>query len=271
MKELQFTLFALFFTVYAYGAKVDTIPVYSKAMKKEIKCIFITPEKNSKTERFPVVYVLHGYSGNPSRTLKQDIPDLAEQSERYQMIFVLPDGGYDSWYFDSIADDNVRYETFISKELISFTDQCYPTLPAKNKRAIYGWSMGGQGALYLAIRHKDLFGAAGSICGAVDFRPFTNAYGIEKGLGDFQTHQKSWEEHTALYQAGALKNKDLKIIIDCGLNDPLLNCNRALHQKLIDLKVDHDYTERPGAHNDAYWSKASAYQLLFIHNYFIQS
>ena len=256
MKRLFSLLAVMFFTVSSFAAKLDTAAVYSVAMKKEIRCVFITPDQTKDIRQFPVVYILHGYSGNAMRTIKQDIPDLAVQAETYKMIFVLADGGYDSWYFDSPVNDQIRYESFISKDLVDYTDKNYPSIAKREKRAIYGWSMGG---------------AAGSTCGAVDFRPFTNGYGIEKNPGDYSGHEKSWETHTVACTISSLKNNELKLIIDCGLSDPLLEINRSLHQKLIELKIEHDYIERPGAHDTAYWSRAAAFQLLFIHNYFSQS
>lgn len=271
MKQLSGLLIAMLFAGSAFAAKIDTVSVYSKAMKKEIRCIFITPDQTKGSKKFPVVYVLHGYSGNAIRTIKQDIPDLVAQADTYQMIFVLADGGFDSWYFDSPVNAHLRYETFVSKELVGYTDKNYPSLAVREKRAIYGWSMGGHGALFVAIRHKDLFGAAGSICGAVDFRPFRSGYSIEKSLGEYHKHQKDWETHTVNYNVSSLKNNELKLMIDCGIDDPLLEVNRSLHEKLIRLKIAHDYVERPGAHDTAYWSKASAFQLLFLHKYFIQS
>ncbi|NQX38168.1 S-formylglutathione hydrolase FrmB [Pedobacter steynii] len=274
MKRLLFILTAIFFANAVFAARVDTLKVYSEAMKKDITCLFISPEgyKQPKEKKhYPTVYLLHGYTGDARRTLRLDIPDLKAQADALQMIIVLADGGYDSWYFDSQLNEKIRYESFITKELVQFTDKTYPTIADRTKRAIYGWSMGGHGALYLAIRHKELYGAAGSICGAVDFRAATKGYGIEKNLGDYSGHEKSWEAHTVTYNVNTLKNQELKLIIDCGLQDPLLEVNRALHQKLIDLKIDHDYIERPGVHDNTYWSKASTFQLLFIHNYFSQS
>jgi S-formylglutathione hydrolase FrmB len=274
MKRLLFILTAIFFANAVFAAKVDTMKVYSEAMKKDITCLFISPERSKQPKqkkRYPTVYLLHGYTGDARRTLKLDIPDLKAQADALQMIIVLADGGYDSWYFDSPLNEKIRYESFITKELVQFTDKTYPTIADRTKRAIYGWSMGGHGALYLAIRHKELYGAAGSICGAVDFRAATKGYGIEKNLGDYVGHEKSWEAHTVTYNVNTLKNQELKLMIDCGLQDPLLDVNRALHQKLIDLKIDHDYIERPGVHDNTYWSKASAFQLLFLHNYFSQS
>ena len=66
----------------------------------------------------------------------------------------------------------MKYETYISKELISTIDKQYNTLAKNTSRAITGLSMGGHGAFYLAFRHPDIWGAAGSMSGGVDIRPF---------------------------------------------------------------------------------------------------
>ena len=65
-----------------------------------------------------------------------------------------------------------------------------------------------------------------------------------------------------------LKNGELKIIFDCGLDDFFLEVNRNLHKKLMDRKIDHDYIERPGGHNVAYWHNSIDYQVLFFEKFF---
>jgi len=184
------------------------------------------------------------------------------------ILFVSPDGGYDSWYFDSPVDSSVRYETFMSKELITYIDSHYPTIPDRTHRAITGLSMGGHGALYLAIRHKDLFGAAGATSGGVDFRPFPDNWGIKKDLGNITENRNNWDANTVITAVDNLSNGDLKIIFDCGTSDFFLTVNRNLHQKLLDKKIDHDYIERPGGHNGQYWKNSIDYQVLFFWKYF---
>ena len=73
-----------------------------------------------------------------------------------------------SWYWNSPVDPKSQYETFISDELIKAIDSKYKTIKNRTGRAITGLSMGGHGALYLAIKHQDVFGAAGSMSGGVD-------------------------------------------------------------------------------------------------------
>ena len=60
----------------------------------------------------------------------------------------------------------------------------------------------------------------------------------------------------------------LAIIIDCGTEDRVLPMNKAVHEKMLKLKIPHDYTERPGEHNWAYWDTSIDYQLLFFRRHF---
>jgi len=82
-----------------------------------------------------------------------------------------------SWYFDSPIDKEMNYETYVSKELIGAIDTKYNTLANRESRAITGLSMGGHGAFYLAFRHQDIWGAAGSMSGGLDIRPISGELG----------------------------------------------------------------------------------------------
>lgn len=259
---------ALMLTAVCRASKVDTIAVYSDAMHKKIKCVVVTPDSHKKTDkRLPVIYMLHGYSGNYSQWVTV-APDNVTAADKLDVILVLPDGGYGSWYLDSPVDSSIRYETFVSKELVKYIDDNYQTAADKQHRAITGLSMGGHGALYLASRHKDVYGAAGSTSGGVDFRPFPKNWDLAKDLGSYETHQQNWDDNTVMTNVDRLQNGDVKLIIDCGVGDFFIQVNRALHQKLLEKKIDHDYIERPGEHNGQYWSNSIKYQLLFFKTYF---
>jgi S-formylglutathione hydrolase FrmB len=263
MKSLITFLF-LFSSFELLASRVDTIAVYSNSMKKQIKCVVITPDSyKKKNTGFPVVYLLHGHSSNYAGWIKE-APQLRQKADEMQMIFVCPDGGYGSWYLDSPVDSSFKYETFMIKELVPFIDAQYKTIAQKKYRAITGLSMGGHGALYLGIRNKEVFGSAGSICGGVDIRPFPKRWDLEKRLGDTVCCKQNWNDYSVINVADQLKNNELQLIIDCGLGDFFLEVNRALHQKLLQMKIDHDYTERPGKHDKAYWGNAVDFHLLFF-------
>lgn len=250
-----------------YCASVDTIPIESKAMHKSIKNVVILPDSYNAIDSFPVVYMLHGAFGSYKDFITK-IPDLAGLSDMYHLIIVCPDGGLSSWYFDSPVDTNYKYETYIAGELIEYIDQHFSAIKNRSGRAITGLSMGGHGAWYLAIRHPSLYGVAGSMSGGMDIRPFKKDWDLPKRLGNYKKHAGNWEKNTIIHMVNLLKNADLKLIFDCGTDDFFYKVNRNLHEKLVSLKIPHDYIERPGGHHWDYWSNSIKYQFLFFHNFF---
>lgn len=246
------------------NTQVDTVAVYSEAMKKEIKSVVITPESYSVNTKYPVLYLLHGYSGDYSDWVKK-VPSIKQLASKYDMIIVCPDGAFSSWYFDSPVDPNFQYESYITQDLIKFVDKNYSTIQDRTGRAITGLSMGGHGAMYLAIIHRDLFAHAGSMSGAVNIILNAKSFDLLNRLGKtFEEAPELWHAHSVVFLVEKLQNKDLNIIIDCGVNDFLYEINAALHQKLIQLHIDHDYIERPGEHTWEYWTNAIQYQLLYF-------
>jgi len=243
--------------------QVDTINVYSPKMKKEIKNVVILPANYSKKKHYPVVYLLHGYSGNYTDWVRL-VPTIKTYSTNYQFIIVCPDGGYNSFYFDSPIDSTSQYETYISQDLIVTIDNKYSTIPNRNARAITGLSMGGHGALYLAIRHQDIFSNAGCMSGVVDLRYSTQKKGLANRIGNFETDSLEWKKRSVTNLIDSIKNNELNLIIDCGNADAFSQITLKLHNKLLVQKIDHDYIERPGAHTWDYWANAIPHQLLFF-------
>lgn len=244
-----------------------TVAAKSDVMKKEIPALVILPDDYEKSGKsYPVIYLLHGFGGNYQTWyhIKPNLPELATSN---RVIFVLPDGAT-SWYWDSPVNQNLKYETYVAKELVDFIDSSYRTIKSPKGRAIAGLSMGGHGAMWLALRHKDVFGAAGAISGGVDIRPFPNNWDMAKNLGEYSSNKDVWDAHTVINQVDGLKNGELAIYIDCGFSDFFYQVNLNLHNKLLQMKIDHDYLARPGAHNNAYWNNAIDYNILFFKKFF---
>jgi S-formylglutathione hydrolase FrmB len=265
---LVFAMSAIFNSVMA--GRVDTTEIFSVSMRKNIRCVIITPNNYSfQGERYPVLYLLHGWSGNYAGWMT-DAPQIVEHADTYQMIIVCPDGGYDSWYLDSPVDSSVRYETHIVQEVTGYVDYYYHTRRDRAGRAIAGLSMGGHGALSLAVRHQGIFGAAGSMCGGVDLRPFKkNDWDLKGVLGNPGGDAwKNWENFSVINLIDQYKIEALPLIIDCGYDDFFLEVNRALHEKLLKADIPHEYTERPGEHNRDYWGNAVDFQILFFDKFF---
>jgi S-formylglutathione hydrolase FrmB len=168
------------------------------------------------------------------------------------MIVVMPNGER-SYYTDAHANPRAAFETFIVRDLIGFVDRMFQTIPTRAGRVIGGLSMGGYGALKLALKHSDLFRAAASHSGALcaprpplpDRRDeFAAIFGDDAIGGP--------EDLFAL--AERADRSMLPVVrIDCGVDDFLIEDNRRLHEHLEQLGVPHEYTEYPGAHDWAYW------------------
>lgn len=250
-----------------YGAAVDTVQVYSRAMSKKISNVVIHPE-TAQDAPLPVLYLLHGAYGSHVNWITR-VPEIQEYADQYQVLIVCPDGDTTSWYFDSPIDTAFRYETYISRELVSHIDSAYQTIATREGRAITGLSMGGHGAFYLAFRHPDIWGAAGSMSGGMDLRPFPDNWSLTQRLGPYATHRNNWEDNSVVNMLHLLSKKHpLALIFDCGKDDFFLNVNRALKQEMDYRNIPHTYIERPGAHNWDYWREAVQYQLLFFEAFF---
>ena len=267
MKKLLIALLLLS-SFHGISASVDTVSIYSNVMKKAINCVVITPDAHKKKkERFPVVYLLHGYSGSYNNWITR-VPGLSRQADLYGMIIVCPDGGFSSWYLDSPVDSTIRYETYVGLEVPAYIDANYRTIASRAGRAITGLSMGGHGGLFIGFRHASDFGACGSMSGGVNLYATKKRYDIAKRVGDTAENAAVWKSLSVINLVENRPSDSLAIIIDCGVNDFFYADNKALHQKLLALKIAHEYTERPGRHDWPYWANAIEYQLLFFRNYF---
>ncbi len=117
------------------------------------------------TKRYPVIYLLHGFGGGAEPFLRRiafekPLDSLIARGALREMIVVTPDannrltGGF---FRNSPVTGN--WEDFVVKDLVSFIDRKYRTIPSKKGRGIAGWSMGGYGALYIASRNPRTFSA----------------------------------------------------------------------------------------------------------------
>lgn len=258
-----------------FGETVVEISVPSASMDKEIPASVILPTgyDADTTNRWPVVYVLHGAGGSHSRYIKADL-GFTRLADRIGAIFVCADGGKTSWWFDSPIDPSYRYETHVVKELVPWIDAHYRTIPERSKRAVMGASMGGHGACWIGFRHKDMFGAVGLIAGGVDIFKFPDSWDIAKRLGPRDEFPERWREHSAIAEAAKLKNGDIEIVSVVGTSDFFLEPNRRMHKLLSDNKVAHAYVELRGSddkasgHDYAFTAMALPIVGSFIDNWF---
>ena len=262
---------------YSNAAKVDSLEVASKVMNKTYKAAVVLPTSYSTGKStYPVLYLLHGGGGHFSDWLKQT-PDktlVQNLADQYNIIIVMPEGETFGWYLDSPFDPASKFETYVAKEVVQKIDETYRTVRSNKGRVITGLSMGGHGAMYLSTRHPDVFGAAGTMSGAMDmnytkFRineDFAKSIKdrFQKLLGTSDPSNEVFVTNSIVNMAETIKKNGLPIIIDCGVDDFLIEINRELHRRLVYNNTPHDYTERPGGHTWEYWQNALPYHLMFF-------
>lgn len=244
---------------------VDTIKVYSSSMKKEMKCVVIKPDIAATSSKLPVVYLLHGMGGNYKLWIDK-VPGLQELSDRYGCLIVCPDGGRTTLYFNNPLDSMYRFESYFIKELIPYINTHYSVADEREFRAVAGLSMGGFGALFMASHYPNLFAAAGSMSGALMVGGISKSVLSRKPdvIADTTCCEIKWDVFRSYNSSDSTGKPTIALALECGYDDYLLAANRSARSKLLELKVAHDYTERPGRHTWDYWKNAIDYQLMFF-------
>jgi putative tributyrin esterase len=279
MRKIYFYLFLAFLMrSFGFAATVDSIEIPSLAMKKTYTAAVVLPESYKKNQSaYPVLYLLHGGGGHfrDWLTLTPDKMVVKNLADHYNLIVVMPEGETFGWYLNSPVNKESQFESYIIDDVIGKIDKTYRTVKDRKGRVITGLSMGGHGALYLSARHPDLFCAAGSMSGAVDLN-WTNwrlpsdfltrvKQGFQNLIGD-TTNMALYTSYSVVNMADKMSTSNVKLIIDCGVDDFLVESNRELHHRLVYNHTPHDYTEHPGAHTWDYWQNSLPYHVLFFYN-----
>ena len=276
MKKFQVLLVfcLLVVTMNMHAAKVDTLQIPSVAMSKTYKAAVVLPNSYVKSKsNYPVLYLLHGAYGHFNDWLSKT-PDkmlVHNLADKYNIIIVMPEGETFSFYLDSPVNKGSQFETYITKEVVQKIDQTYRTVADKKGRVISGLSMGGHGAMYLSTKHPELYSAAGSMSGALDMGSIVTPESkermtklLEPVFGPTGAPQEVYAANAVMNMVDKIKTNKLPTIIDCGVDDFLIETNRELHRRLVYAKVPHEYIERPGAHTWEYWENALPTHLLFF-------
>lgn len=272
MKILRHIVFLELLVCFVF-ARCSTIQypqthfIQSNSMDKKIPVLVFLPDNYSPADqRYPVLYLLHGHSSNYAGWSYIQ-PDLLKWVNQNQIILVCPDGESDSWYLDSPVEKDIRYETFISKELTAYIDQLFATQATHHYRGITGISMGGHGAVSLSLKHPETFGVCGSISGALDLFPFEEEWNLSSLLGPLKEHREKWNEVSSQQLLENKLSLCIPMRIDCGSEDFFIDVNRRFHQSLNKRNCLHEYHEKQGAHTMEYWTRVFPEHLEFFSSY----
>ncbi|WP_299781630.1 alpha/beta hydrolase-fold protein [uncultured Formosa sp.] len=178
LKSIIFTLiftFSSLLTIQAQGFRMR-LKVPSEALKNNLIndpstrdiTVYLPPSYQTKLDKkYPVLYLLHGFTDNDSKWFgwehhwinMYDILNKTMLNNSSKEIIVVMPNAYTTYKgsFYGNSETMGDWETFITKELVSFVDQKFRTLDNANSRGLAGYSMGGYGTLRLAMKHPKIY------------------------------------------------------------------------------------------------------------------
>jgi endo-1,4-beta-xylanase len=218
--------------------------------------IYLPPGYDEQTDRYPVIYWLHGMGGNQAGGAMMFVPQFeaaVREGASPPAIVVLVNGMVKSFYCDS-SDGQRPVESVIVKDLIPHVDATYRTIANREGRLIEGYSMGGYGAAHLGFKYPELFGTVVVDAGALLDPSLSNIPkdGPMFGVFGADNARRMAEHPRELARANADKLRGrTRIRIGCGSLDNLLPRNQDLHDVLDQLKIEHEYEVVPDVAHDS--------------------
>lgn len=211
--------------------------------------VYLPPDWCHRTG-LPLLVMLHGWDGDYTDWVNQGRLDQAADTlilagEIEPLIILMPDGD-NSFYVDGPTGN---YETYVVDELIRAVDADFPTAGTHDSRFIGGLSMGGYGALYLGLRHPDLFSAIGAHSPALLLPQ-------DAPVWLYGSQQERFTERdivSLIMQDGWPSH--IRLFVDIGARDGLMQGVYILFGSLFGQPLP--YFEGhvwPGGHDWSYWS-----------------
>jgi len=234
--------------------------------------IFLPPSFfRDSTRTYPVVYFLHGLNNDQTSWtveryghLHNKVEELILAGKIPELLMVHPSGG-NSFYCNS-ADGSQRFEDLITRELVEYVEAHYRARKGRENRSIGGTSMGGYGALKIAMKFPELYATTVGHSPIVflgrnpldvpeemkstRYYQFFSAI-LKSILGD-PIRQELWDANNPLLLARSGKLVGLNIYFDYGTEDRYIRSIgldqgvKALDRALSEAGVGHVFREYPG-------------------------
>ncbi|RKQ43210.1 S-formylglutathione hydrolase FrmB [Roseivirga pacifica] len=280
----------------AQQGTVDTSKsIHSEILNRDMPySIYFPPGYEASDRPYPVLYLLHGMTGNyldwSTKGETRSIADaVINDGAAPEMIIVMPDGLFDGFYINNY-DKSIRWEDFFYEEFIPHIEKEYPILANRNNRAIAGLSMGGYGALYHGIKHKDMFNSVYAMSAAViereplkkgeELNEFDKQFALktwgpinDEGYPEnFKAHSiqemfKARDPYKAPsfgFMQGPAQTPLPSIYLDCGDDDFLIEQNTNLLHIMKGKGYPLEFRVRNGGHTWEYWRTALPIAMEFV-------
>ena len=228
----------------------------SKSLCRTQPYLFSLPEgaEAEGERRYPLLVMLHGRTGNFRDWA--DCSRLSRHLSKFNLVVALPDGGENGWYSNAVGNGE-RYEDDLIQDFLPHLQNTLPILSPGKNWGISGLSMGGYGAVKIALKHWELFSVGASHSGALNVAARPVAHAV---FGEPEADREMRKDNNVFWLAEQalcrLPVERPRLHIDCGLSDPLLGESKMFSDHLNFLGYSHDYRELQGHHAWPYWDRA---------------
>jgi S-formylglutathione hydrolase FrmB len=232
------------------------ITFHSAALNRDMQYRVVLPLSVVPGQKLPVVYLLHGGGGGfRDWTNDSDVARFAESG----LVLVMPEGG-SSYYTNAVDPPTDSYEDYIVRDLIADVESKLPVAAGRSNRGIAGVSMGGFGAVKLALRHPNLFAFAGGISSAID---------VPRRAFSIRRLQQSRHYNSIFGPPGSQTRRDNDpfvlvrtanpeaapyLFLTCGEQEGLLPANREFAALLEARHFRHEFHTVRGGHDWNQWN-----------------
>lgn len=212
---------------------------------------------------FKTLFLLHGMSGNHADWISES--RIRRWAEDRNLAVVMP-SGYNAFYLDHPSSHNY-YGRFVGQELVSVARSMFPLSTRREDTFIGGISMGGYGALRNGLKYCETFGSIVALSTAMIIDSFDRIISddlfflsrpfLEDTFGDLGKVVDSDKDPVRL--AADLVYCDRprpRVFVACGSQDPLVEANRSMAERMRGIGLDVTYREEQGNHDWDFWNQA---------------
>jgi len=228
----------------------------SASLHREMQYRVIMPVNVAAGTKLKSVYLLHGGGGG-----FRDWPNYSDVA-RFAgsgLLLVMPEGA-SSYYTNAVDPPQDRYEDYIVQDLIADVESRFPAARGRANRAIVGLSMGGFGAVKIALRHPDVFVFVGGLSSALDVprRAFTirrleQSRHYEAIFGPMGSQTRRDNDPFVLARTADPEAAPY-FFLTCGEQESLLPTNRDFDALLTARHFTHEFHSVRGGHNWNQWN-----------------
>jgi putative tributyrin esterase len=214
---------------------------FSDAIGKHTTYNVIVPEQGEGP--FPVLVQLHGLTDDCHSWIQRS--NIMRHAADYPFVIIFPDGGthcYMNWKSAGRLG-KANYEDLIIGDISAHVKRHFNV--TDGPWAIGGLSMGGYGSLRLGLKYPDRFASIWAHSSKIDW--------TDSELDDSLLVDPESVDLVALAEQVNAHDAKPVLSLDCGVDDYLIDENRAFHAALDAMGFEHHYAEHPGAHDWDYW------------------